>query len=291
MPPRPMRGVFPILVTPFDEQDRIDEESLRKVVEYNIGAGVHGLGIAFGSEIPKLTEAERLQVARVVVDQARGRVLVVVNTGAVSTFAAALHSQQAEAVGADAVMSVPPGGVAPSETIAYFKAISDAVRVPVFVQEASPAVGGALLRQIAEACDRVRYAKVESAPPPQKVREAVEQGAGLVTVFGGASGSFLIEELRRGSQGTMPWPSRPHAFVRVWDCWQAGHEEEARQVWERQIAPLLRINGLVHKEVLFREGIIKTPRWRAPCPAPLDAITRREFDQVCEQLGIGNGAP
>jgi len=282
-----MRGVFPILVTPFDEQDRIDEESLQRVVEYNINAGVHGLGIAFGSEIPKLTEAERLRITGVVVEQAKARVPVVVNTGAPSTFAAALHSKQAEAVGASAVMSVPPGGVAAGETIAYFKAISDAVRVPVFVQEASPAVGGALLWQIAEACERVRYAKVESAPPPQKVREAVEQGAGLVTVFGGASGAYLLEELRRGSQGTMPWPSRPHAFVRVWDCWQAGQEEEARQVWETQIAPLLRINGLVHKEILFREGIIKTPRWRAPCPASLDPITQREFDAVCEELGIG----
>ena len=74
-------------------------------------------------------------------------------------------------------------------------------------------LGGALLRQIAEESERVRYAKVENAPPAQKVYEAIQHGGDLVTVFGGASGSYLIEELRRGSQGTMPWPSRPQPFV------------------------------------------------------------------------------
>ena len=92
---------------------------------------------------------------------------------------------------------------------AHFKALSDAVSVPIFVQEAGTSLGGALLREIAEETERVRYAKVENAPPAQKVYEAVQHGGDLVTVFGGASGSFLIEELRRGSQGTMPWPSHP----------------------------------------------------------------------------------
>ena len=288
MSEEPMRGAFPILVTPFDERERIDEESLRSVVEFNLGAGVHGLGIAFGSEIAKLTEAERARVAEVVIDQTRGRAPVVVNTGAQSTYAAVLYSRRAEELGATAVMSLPPSAdTAPSEIRAYFKAISDAVRIPVFVQEAGVSVGGPLLRQIAEESERVRYAKVESNPPPQRVFEAVRHGEGLVTVFGGASGSFLLEELRRGSQGTMPWPSRPHAFVQVWDHWQAGDQQAARQVWERDIAPLLRIGGPVHKEILYRQGVIKSARWRAPGPKPMDEITRREFDEVCERLGIG----
>ena len=46
----PMRGVYPILVTPFDEDSRIDEESLRRLIEFNLDAGVHGLGVALGSE-------------------------------------------------------------------------------------------------------------------------------------------------------------------------------------------------------------------------------------------------
>ncbi len=52
-----IRGVVPILKTPFDLEDRVDDDSLRREVDYCIDAGVHGLGIAFGSEFPKLSEA------------------------------------------------------------------------------------------------------------------------------------------------------------------------------------------------------------------------------------------
>jgi 4-hydroxy-tetrahydrodipicolinate synthase len=283
-----MRGVYPILVTPFDEKDRIDEDSLRNLVDYCIGAGVHGLGIAFATEIPKLTESERLRVAQVVIDQADGRVPLVVNTGAPSTYATLLYSRQAADAGAAAVMCTAPSGAPSEEILAYFRALSDAMRVPIFLQEAATAIGGAQMRRIAAECERLRYAKVESAPPPQRVREAVQHGGELVTVFGGASGSHLIEELRRGSQGTMPWPSLPHSFVRIWDFWEAGAEDEARQTWEREIHPVLRIGGLVHKEILYRQGVIRTPRFRSPAPAqPLDEIAQREFDEVCERLGIG----
>ena len=80
MPEQTMRGVFPILITPFDEQARIDEASLRNLVAFNIAAGVHGLGVALGSEVFKLSEAERDQVTRIVVDEVRGRIPVVINT-------------------------------------------------------------------------------------------------------------------------------------------------------------------------------------------------------------------
>ena len=96
-----MRGVFPILVTPFDERGQIDEDSLRSLVEFNVGAGVHGLGVALGSEIFKLSEAERDHVTRIVVDQVRGRVPVVINTGAAGTDLAVHYSRAEEEDGHD----------------------------------------------------------------------------------------------------------------------------------------------------------------------------------------------
>jgi dihydrodipicolinate synthase/N-acetylneuraminate lyase len=282
-----MHGVVPILITPFDAADCIDEEGLRSVIDYNIDAGVHGLGVAFATETPKLTETERDQVTRIVVEQARGRVPVVVNTGAPSTHATVAYSMRAADLGASAVMATPPA--CPERVIKeYFGAMCDAVQIPVFVQEVSGIVGGGLLRQLAEENDNLRYAKIESAPSPQKILDAVEACAGRVTVLGGSSGSQLIEELRRGSQGTMPWPSLPHAFVQVWDLWQAGDEIAARQTWEQQIQPVLRLGGVVHKQILYRQGVIADPRFRAPdATAPLDEATQREFDEVCERLGIG----
>ena len=287
-----MRGVFPILVTPFDEQDRVDKDSLQNLVDYCIEGGVHGFGIAYATEIPKLTEAERLQVAKTVIERSAGRVPVVVTTGAPATAVAVEYSRQAANFGADAIMSLPPSGASAEQNRAYFKALSDAIDIPIFFLEAGDALGGPLMRQIAEESENLQYAKVESSPAPHKVGEAVEYGAELITVMGGSSGTHLIEELRRGSQGTMPWPSLPHTFAKVWNQWHTGHEEAAYQIWATEILPVIRIGGLVHKEILYRQGVIATPRFREPTPAtPLDETTQREFEQVCERLGIGQRKP
>jgi dihydrodipicolinate synthase/N-acetylneuraminate lyase len=293
-----MQGVYPILLTPFDDRGRIDEDDLRGEVEFVVGSGVHGVGLALGSEFLKMTEDERRRVTTVVVEQVRGRVPVVVNTGAQASVVAALYSRQAEELGADAVMCMPPSmGVSASETRAYFKAISDALSVPVFIQDTSyVTVPAPLIRQIAEESERVRYAKIESPPNPLRVQEAVAQAGHLVTVFGGSAGTYFIEELRRGAVGTMPWPSTPAEFVRVWDAWRAGDADGAREVFDRTLRPLihlsstgLRLGHTVNKEILKRRGIFKTAHVRAPSD-PLDALTARELDETCERLGIGQRA-
>lgn len=293
---RPLRGVFPILVTPFDSQGRIDEESVRRLVEYNLGAGVHGLGIALGSEVLKLTEAERDQLTRTVVDQVRGRVPVVVNTGGPATDLAVFYSQRAQDLGADAVMCQPPtlGTPTPTEVRSYFKAISDAVSIPIFIQDTTTThVSATLAKQVAEEAERVRYTKVESAPPAQMVAENVRVAGHLLTVFGGAGAGYLIEEMRRGSQGTMPWPTLPHELVEVWNRVRAGDEAGAWEVFYRTLEPIGRLSAAgmrvalqVQKEILRRKGVIRTSDLRPPAD-PLDADTLRDLDELCTRLGIG----
>ena len=289
-----MKGIFPILLTPFDDDGRIDEESLRSEVEFNLAAGVHGLGLALGSELLKMTEEERQRVTKIVVDQVRGRVPVVVNTGAQSNVVAALYSRQAEELGASAVMCMPPSmGVSGSEMRSYFKAISDAVRVPVWIQDTTYVVVPAgVIRQIAEESERVRYAKIESAPNPLKVQEAVQQAGHLITVFGGSAGTYFVEELARGGVGTMPWPSTPEVFVKIWDRWQAGDQTGAQDTFERELLPILRVSstGLrmghaINKEILKRRGVIKSAHVRAPSD-PLDALAERELSETLDRLGI-----
>ncbi len=220
----PIHGVIPILVTPFDERGRIDAESLRRLIDFNVDAGVHGLGVALGSEVYKFTEAEREFVITTVVDQVAGRVPVVINTGAPATDLAVLYSKQAAEWGASAVMCTSPGpGFSAAEVISYFREISDATNLPVIIQDTNAApVSGGLIRAIGDACEQVRYAKVESSPQTTRVYEAVQASGDLVAIIGGAAGQFLIEELRRGAIGTMPWPNQPHEFVAVWNLWQAG---------------------------------------------------------------------
>jgi len=292
--PKPlMRGVFPILVMPFDSQGRIDEDSLRRLVEFDIQAGVHGLGVALGSEIFKLSEAERDQVTKIVVDQVRGRVPVVINTGAPGTDLAVHYSQRAQDCGADALMILPPSFMpATSEEVRdYFSAISSAVNIPIFLQDTPTAgISAGMAKQLAQSCEHVRYIKVESMPITAKVADAVAQAGDVITVFGGAGGGYFIEEMRRGSQGTMPFCSQPEAFVAVWDAYHAGDEARAREVFDRIIAPVNRIaaqgNGIfyhVHKELLRHRGILATNIVRSPSP-PVEPLTQRELQALLEEI-------
>lgn len=281
-----MRGVYPILVTPFDEQDRVDVDSLQNLVTFLLDAGVHGIGIALGSEVLRLTEAERALVTRTVADRVGGRVPVVVNTSGAATAQALHYSRLAKENGADALMLTAPSFMPAGEagTRRYFHTVAEAMSLPVFIQD----VGGQhvpaeLSRRMAEDSAWIRYIKVESSPTVLMVGEAVEKAGEMLTVFGGAGGDFFIEELRRGSQGTMPGCSTPHAFVEVWNHFQAGDETAARQVFYSRILPVNRLCSQgwgaffhVHKELLRARGVIESARVRDPV-VPLDAVTQQEL--------------
>ena len=288
-----MRGVYPILVTPFDQDFQIDEGSLRNLVEFNLNAGVHGLGIALGSEIFKLTEAERDTLTRIVVDQVDGRVPVVVNSGAAGTELAVAYSRAAEHNGANALMVMPPAfmPVGPDEVRVYFRTISAAVSLPIFIQDTPAApVSAPLARQLAQECEWVRYIKVESPPLTAKVADMVGNAGDELVVFGGAGGNYFIEEMRRGSVGTMPFCTQPNAFVGVWDLVQAGDEASAQELFNRTILPVNRLAGQgaglfyhVHKEILQRRGIIADATVRGPAPG-VDAAIARELTHLIERL-------
>jgi 4-hydroxy-tetrahydrodipicolinate synthase len=288
-----LQGVIPILVTPFDEKGRIDEESLASLIEFNIAAGVHGLGVAIGSEMFKFNEAERAQLTRRVIEATRKRVPVVINTGASGTDLAIYYSRLAEEAGADALMILPPAFMpaGAAEVLDYYRRISAAVGIPIILQDTPAApIHPSLAARIADECEHVEYIKVETLPIVPKVDDMVRSAGDKLIVFGGAGGTYFIEELRRGSLGTMPFCSQPAAFVEVWNRYHSGDERGARTVFEKKIMPVNKLASQggdifyhVHKHLLVRQGIIRSATVRSPTVA-IDDITRREIDDLLADL-------
>lgn len=240
----------------------------------------------------KLTETERALVTRTVTDHVAGRVPVVVNTGGASTVITIHNSRQAQENGADAVMIICPSSDAGAEPlVAFYCEVGEAVDLPIFIQDlTNPHVSAAMAQRIAEACPNVRYIKVESHPTPAMVGEVTDRASDLLTVFGGAGGRFIIEELRRGSQGTMPGCSNPEAFVDLWEKYRIGNEAGAIEVFYRKIEPINRVaeqgwgafHG-VHKEILRQRGAIQTSIVRGPV-RPLDAKLLLDLQLVFDEL-------
>src|SRR5436305_520632 len=102
-------GVIPAMVTPFDENEELDEGRLRAVIRFLIGRKVEGLYITGSTgESFLMSPEERKRVVEVTVDEVKGRIPVMAHIGAISTHLSIDLAQHAEKAGVDAISSVPP---------------------------------------------------------------------------------------------------------------------------------------------------------------------------------------
>lgn len=131
----PFKGVIPALVTPFLNGE-VDEKGFVALVERQIAGGVHGLvPVGTTGETSTLSHDEHKRVVELCVKTARGRVPVIAGAGSNSTDEAIDLVRHAKTVGADAALVVTPYYNRPSQEGMYqhYKAINDAVELPVFV--------------------------------------------------------------------------------------------------------------------------------------------------------------
>jgi 4-hydroxy-tetrahydrodipicolinate synthase len=285
---------MPVLQIPFlpaRPLDQVDDDALRREIDFCIGCGVHGLVIpALASEFMVLTDAERRQVVTTTVEQAAGRVPVVANVAAPSPQAAVEFAQHAREVGAAAVMALPPYVRKPGidGVIAYYAAIAEAAQLPVIVQNAPPPFGISLptpvVLRLVEEIPLVTYIKEERLPPTRNIGDVIAGAPPkLQGVFGGMAGMHLPNELARGVIGSMPSAGVCDVLVKVFAAWQAGDTARARAI-HQQLLPLLTLEMsawmAVSKEVLRRRGVFTSTLMRDPEFLPLDAGDLAEIDAL-----------
>lgn len=295
---QPLRGILPIVNTTFHPNGSLDLESQVRLVRHLVQQNVHGVAL-FGnaSEGYTLSEDERTTILKVVLKEVAGRIPVIVSTGHTGTDQAVRQSVHAQEMGADAVMVLPPYLLKPDGqgVFEYFQAISDAINIPILVQDAplmtQVPMPVPLLARMGKTLENVLYAKVEAPPTGPKITDLVEQAGDSIVALGGLNAHFLIEELDRGAQGTMPGCDLCDAFVKIWNLYQAGERSLARQHFNRYL-PLIRYElqpGLgvsVMKHNLMRLGVIACARVRHPTRT-LDLTAQKEVAELWEEAQTG----
>jgi len=273
----------------------IDEAALRAEVDFCISGGVHGLVVpALASEFMVLTDGERRQVVKVVLEQAAGRVPVVVNVAGTSTNAALEFTQHAREHGAAAVMALPPYVRRPTmeAVFAYYAAIATEAQLPVIIQNAPPPFGislpTAVVLRLVEEIECVSYIKEERLPPTHHIGDVIAGATdALYGVFGGTAGLYLPNEMQRGAIGSMPSAAVCDVLVAIDAAWNAGDHKRARAI-HGAILPLLSLEMsimmAVSKEVLRRRGIFTNTLMRDPEFPPLDEGDIAELDALWPQL-------
>jgi 4-hydroxy-tetrahydrodipicolinate synthase len=286
--PKPLRGIFPIAQSPFNEANKLDLDCLVEQVPFLDRGHVHGcVWPQIASEWSTLTEAERMAGAEALTAAGKKfRPAIVIGVQAPDLATAVRYAKHAERSGADAVISLPPNGADAQALIEYYRAVGAATRLPLFAQ----AVGDLSVDQliaIYRAVPTLRYVKDEAGQPLERVGPLREKSRDELKVFTGMHGKTLIEEMIRGFSGSMPAAGFADLYASAWDLWHEGKKREAIDMFGR--AAILIQEVTVYgteslKYLLCLRGVFKTYRTReqgrAVARTRLDESSKKALAQI-----------
>lgn len=239
--PNTFRGSYSVLVTPFTaDGSGVDLDALRDLLDWQLESGVPGV-ILLGTTGEFLTvgDDERTQLVQAAVAHVAGRIPVLVGTMNASTPRAVRYSREAEELGADGLMIVPPYYYTPTEDeiFGYYRAIAEAVSLPIMLYNnpftSNVDMSAKLVARLTRAFENVRYIK-EASMDVARVYDIVEETEGVMNVF---AGERIVESFLLGAVGYVnPYGNYiPRASARIWDLLAAGRIDDARRI-QRVIA-------------------------------------------------------
>lgn len=291
-----MRGVFPIITTPFQNTGDLDETGLRNIIRFCLRAGSHGVVTPVNSsEFYSLTDEERRQVVEITVNEVAGKVPVIAGVAGTSLEHAAYHAKYAVAAGADSLIAFPPyvKKASPDEIVQYYQVIDEiAGGRPVWIQNDMPPLGTQmspeLIARIVNATNSTHYVKEECVPAGHNITKIRSlTGNKLKAVHGGKGAIYIMDEYARGLDGTMPACAVIDLYVDLWNMLEGGDMEGANRLFNT-MPPFISMASLhvvcLHKEVLYRRGIIENTYARTGGGIPLDEYDRKRLKVILADI-------
>lgn len=287
-------GVLSAVVTPFTGPDsELDEPSLRELIERTIAAGIHGL-VPCGStgEFAAMSLGERRTVVEVVLDQTGGRVPVIAHVGAMTTRDAVGLAKHAERSGAAAVMAVAPyyEPLSVVEIKHYFRAVADAVSIPVVLYNLPVATGVNLtpddVADLARDAGNICYVKDTTGDLSQAARLIHDHGDVIKTFVGWDT--LYFTSLLEGAPGSIVGAANflTPQLRAVYDAVQANDVVTARAEWLR-IFPVMQflVSGGYVAAVRGALDILGYPVGPARAPIEeLEPARRTELETLLKDL-------
>lgn len=275
-----LSGVLTVLPTPFESDGAIDFGSLGRVIDLCVEGGASGV-VAFGlaSELYKLTDSERSRILEFVVDRADGRVSVIAGAEANSIEAAVMRVDETIALGADAIMALPPSFVKPDEGTAqeYFVELGRAARGSnVIIQDApiwtQVPLSVELMVAIRDSAPNVQYVKVENPPNASKIADA---NRAQFKCIGGFGLLHFLDDFRAGLVAVMPGAGLVQHMVEMWGLAHSDPEGAWRKYSSLLPVMTFQMSSLdtfvaCQKAILHARGVITSEYARRPGRALTD---------------------
>ena len=297
-----LAGVIPVLPVPFCDDQSLDLEAFAAEVRWAADRPVDGLALfGLASEYWKLGDTERLALVETLVESVGRRKPVVVSVTDATRFHAEQFARRFAAMGADALVVMPPHFMSPKpeKIIDHCRAVADAVApLPVVVQYSPAYIGVSIpvdvFVKLHEKAPNVGYVKVEPRPPGPMVEALRAASDGRIRCLIGQGGLTLADCRSRGVVGLMPGVAVPEVYRKLWDGLAA--ESVAPEILDlndrmvalmSHIVPTIDMWIAAEKHMLAWRNVIDRPLLRDPSSTPDEGFLRhlrRCFDRLCPHL-------
>lgn len=247
------KGVFPALLTPFNEKDELDLDIYEKNLAAQVAAGVHGIIIG-GSlgEASTITEKEKEELVEFSVEYLNEDIPVILNIAESTTSDAVRQAANAKKWGADGIMLLPPMRYKTDdrETIAYFKAVAKSTALPIMIYNNPPDykidTRPDMFDQLIE-CENITALK-ESSRDVTNLTRMKNRFGNRIKVLCGVD-TLAMEELCLGADGWVAGlvDAFPNETTAIYNLVMAGKIEEARKIY-RWFMPLLELD--IHSKLV-----------------------------------------
>jgi 4-hydroxy-tetrahydrodipicolinate synthase len=263
------QGVFPILPTPFRDDESLDLDSMARVVRFMRNVKVDGITVlGVLGEANRLNDAEREQVISSAVAAAEG-LPVIVGASASGTRAAREHARAAQELGGAAVMVAPHAEPVPNEEriVEYYRTVADGLTIPIVLQDhpASTQVHmpAQLIARIANELPAIASIKEEAIPTAPKIRQLRSLLKGPASILTGLGALYALFDLEAGSGGFNTGFAFPEALMAMVTAAGAGDWA----IYQRFL-PLIVFEQqpgvAVRKEIFRLRGLLASSKVRHP---------------------------
>jgi 4-hydroxy-tetrahydrodipicolinate synthase len=283
-------GILPAVTTPFDATGAIDAGALQANVRALLDAGVHGIvGTGTMGEAGSLSAPERRDVIEAIAHAVDGRVPVVAGISAATPAQAIAFAADAAAVGATALMCLPPLGYRGDarEVEAFYATVADAGGLPLMVYN-NPEASGVdmapeLIARIGERVERVIAVK-ECSGDARRIA-ALLDATHLEVLVGGDD--WALEGFCAGATG---WVSgvadvAPSECVALYDHCRAGELDAAREIY-RRLLPLARFDVTPKLVQYFKAAMDEVGLAGGPTRPPRLELTDDEREELQAALAL-----
>jgi len=288
-------GVIPAIITPFGDDEQLDETALRGVTNYVVENGVHAIMTTGGTgEFPLLLREERKRVTQIVAETADGRVPIIAGTAACSTLEAILLTTDAAEAGATAAIVTPPFYfILPEEALfQHYTELAKNSPIPIVVYNNPLYTGNnlspSLIARLAEVENIIGLK--QSQDDLGQLVEVIRMSGNDISICTGIDSQFYAA-LCVGAKGIFSTAATicPRQMVELYDCAIAGRHQEARELHNRlqQLNRFLEYDpGYVApaKEALHMMGLSGN-KVRRPLP-DLTETERRDMRAALQALHL-----